>query len=132
MRSILLLITISTIVLFINTCSSSNTGLEKIPIRTPQIETITPPGKPLVNNTVVDFMVTWKYGRDPFTVTWDFGNGGTPHVTTAGSFNRTNTTSVSMVNTTAAPITYNGKVTVRDNMGDESVKTFVFTVQPSP
>lgn len=113
-------------------CSSGNPGLYAAPVFLPQIETVALPEGPLVAATPAEFAVTWLHGREPFTVTWNFGAGADPTIISTTATERTHTVYVTLVNETDQPELHSGGVTVQDFAGESSSATFSYTVEPAP
>ncbi|GEM_PF-2769512 len=112
-------------------CSSGNSGQYAAPAFLPQIGTVSQPEE-LIGGQPAEFSVSWLYGREPFTVTWNFGDGADPSVVSTTEPTRTHTVHVTAVNETDQPVTYEGAASVQDFAGQSSSTTFTYTVDPAP
>ena len=113
-------------------CTSDNAGYYPAPVRLPKIVKVLSPAVPLAHGESVVFSVSWRDGRDPFLVTWDFGGGTTPLQVVSGATEHAHSVAVTMCNETVAPISYTGLVKVVDDAGRESRENFNYIVQPVP
>jgi hypothetical protein len=113
-------------------CTSGNSGQYAAPAFLPQIGSVTQPAGTLTADEVAEFSVSWLHGREPFTVTWNFGDGADPAIVSTTEPARTHTVHVTAVNETDQPMTYEGGVAVQDFAGESSSTTFTYVVEPAP
>lgn len=113
-------------------CTSGNSGLYVAPAFLPQIGTVTQPEGAVIAGQPAEFSVSWLYGREPFTITWNFGEGADPSVVSTTEPERSHTVHVTVINETAEPVTYEGGATVLDFAGESSSTAFTYTVDPAP
>ena len=113
-------------------CTSANSGLYAAPAFLPRIGTVTQPAGALIAGEPAEFSVSWLHGREPFTITWSFGDGADPTMVSTTEPERSHTVFVTAINETAEAVTYEGGATVQDFAGESSSTTFTYTVDPAP
>ena len=121
------------LVLVVAGCGSTGqTGLFPGPVWLPEIETLKVPSGSFSHGDTAEFEVVWTGGRSPFTVFWDFGDGGEPNEIESGAFEQHQAISVTLVNAGTVPQRYEGTVRIVDQTNNTVSGTFNFTVDPAP
>jgi len=113
-------------------CPSGFTGIYDAPVFWLGVNEAEVPEGTLTDGDPAQFVITWHDGRPPYQVSWNFGNGATPN--TPGNTvteGMTSSVTVNLVNTTDAPVEYDGYVTITDEADDSQSATFSFTVNPA-
>jgi hypothetical protein len=113
-------------------CGGGNTGVWELPVRIPAITGLTLPAGTVASGDSVDLTVSWRDGRDPFTVTWTFDSGVTIDEFSMGTPDRTHTVTITLDNPGPGVATAAGTVKIKDLGGNEVSQAFSFDVQPAP
>lgn len=110
-------------------CASPNSGKYPGPVYLPQITEVIAPTAPVAEGSTVTLAVEWIQGREPFEVTWFFGDDEEGEMFPVAT--RSHTYEYVAVNETGAELTVLGVVEVKDAGGNPDIAQFSFTIAPA-
>ena len=126
-----LVVTQFVLLLIIAGCSSSNAGLYAFPVRLIALAELSLPAEPLYAGEPAEFGVSWVDGREPFSISWSFGNGSDPPLISTIENSRAHSVWVTPLNDGDTPASYSGSVVITDEHLNEVSAGFTYTVHPA-